>query len=53
MIALLGASGMIGSDFEGKMLRPTHEECNALDQNSLYKYMHENPVDTIINCIGF
>lgn len=53
MIALLGSTGMVGSDFEGDFLRPTREECDASDTNRIYDYIQRNRVDAVINCVGF
>jgi dTDP-4-dehydrorhamnose reductase len=53
MIALLGSTGMLGSDFDGDFLRPTRQECNAGDTHVMYEYLCKNKVDAVINCIGF
>ena len=53
MITLLGSSGMIGSDFEGNFLRPTKDECNVLNFNSIYDYLYIHNTDAVINCVGF
>jgi len=44
---------MVGSDFEGEFLRPTRQECNAGDTHDVYRYIQENKVDAVINCVGF
>jgi dTDP-4-dehydrorhamnose reductase len=53
MIALLGSTGMVGSDFEGDFLRPTRGECNVGDTHEVFKYLDKNKVDAVINCVGF
>jgi dTDP-4-dehydrorhamnose reductase len=53
MIALLGSTGMVGSDFEGEFLRPSRQECNAGDTHHVYEYINKNKVDAVINCVGF
>lgn len=44
---------MVGSDFEGDMLRPTRNECNAGYADHVYEYIMRNRVDAVINCVGF
>jgi dTDP-4-dehydrorhamnose reductase len=53
VIALLGSTGMLGSDFEGEFLRPTKNECDGLNAEKIYQYLRKHKVDTVINCVGF
>ena len=53
MICILGARGMVGSDFEGDFLRPTRAECDVSDPMNIAGYFDKNKVDAVINCVGF
>jgi len=53
MIALLGSTGMIGSDFRGRFLRPSRMVCDAYVEKSVDSYLRDNHIDLLINCVGF
>jgi dTDP-4-dehydrorhamnose reductase len=53
MIALLGSTGMVGSDFDGEFLRPTREDVDLGNPHSIYGYLARNRADAVINCVGY
>lgn len=49
---LLGSTGVLGSCFEGDYLKPTKRELDVLDIIKLKRYILDNNVKSIINCVA-
>ena len=48
---VFGGTGLVGSHLKGD-LKPTRQEVDLLDIDSIRKFFEDNEFDTIVNCAG-